>query len=122
MSSKSNKEQYRGHSATCFGAVRGLLGMDDKSCASMFLYTTARDMINAAVHMNIVGPLVGGRLTNEDCVHLEDWIVTQHFGKEEGEEERSHCLYDTKENHQVAPLVEILVSVQDRLYTQLFNS
>mmetsp|Transcript_37563 Transcript_37563/g.57250 ORF Transcript_37563/g.57250 Transcript_37563/m.57250 type:complete len:230 (+) Transcript_37563:348-1037(+) len=122
MSSKSNEDEYRGHAATCFGAVCGLLGMDDKSCASMFLYTTARDMINAAVRMNIVGPLVGGRLTNEICVRLEDWIVTRHFGKEEGEEERSRCLYDTEANHQVAPLVEILASVQDRLYTRLFNS
>ena len=106
-----------GHSASCFGAACGLLGIDEETCVSMFLYTTARDMVNAAVRMNLVGPLEGGRITNELCMGI-DALIKKEVGVlvELGHEEIIH------ETHVIAPLIEILSNAHDRLYTRLFNS
>ena len=107
-----------GHAATCFGAVCGTIGIDEETCSSMFLYTTVRDMVNAAVRMNLIGPLEGGRLTNDLCNDVEKLVVRQ-IGP------RLSCRtaeLDTAFAHQVCPLVEILSNAHDRLYTRLFNS
>ncbi len=105
-----------GHAATCFGAVCGLLNIDNKTCISMFLYTTARDMVNAAVRMNLIGPLEGGCVTNELCNGVED-IIEAFLPSLVG------VKGDIIENaHQVAPLIEVLSNAHDRLYTRLFNS
>lgn len=105
-----------GHAATCFGAVCGLLNIDNQNCASMFLYTTARDMVNAAVRMNLIGPLEGGCVTNELCIGVNQLIESSLPSMIENK-------YDTiGDAHQVAPLVEVLSNAHDRLYTRLFNS
>ena len=106
-----------GHSASCFGAVCGLLRIDEETCVSMFLYTTARDMVNAAVRMNLVGPLEGGRITNEICVGIEALIKSEIGVLLELDHEEI-----VNETHVVAPLIEILSNAHDRLYTRLFNS
>ncbi len=105
-----------GHASTCFGAVCGMLSIDDETCCSMFLYTTARDMVNAAVRMNLIGPLEGGRLTNDLCNVVEE-LISQRI--------LSQLLNgDIKADfaHQICPLIEILSNAHDRLYTRLFNS
>ena len=106
-----------GHSATCFGAVCGLLDIDEKTCISMFLYTTARDMVNAAVRMNLVGPLEGGRITNDLCTGIDALIKSEVDGIIKRKREEI-C----NETHMIAPLLEILSNAHDRLYTRLFNS
>lgn len=127
-----------GHNATCFGAVCGLLGIDEETCCTMFLYTTARDMVNAAVRMNLIGPLEGGRLTHDLCLAVEKLVTEELLNRFEREETKeSNCDSETEENsqhnggpevldvafaHQVCPLIEILANAHDRLYTRLFNS
>lgn len=121
-----------GHAATCFAAVCGLAGIHARTCVSMFMYITTRDMVNAAVRMNIVGPLEGGCLINELCSNLEillnQLLTTADDGCTSNNlAERRTC--DAAPNrtllftpHQVAPVVEILANAHDRLYTRLFNS
>ena len=132
-----------GHAATCFGAVCGLLGIDEETCASMFLYTCARDMVNAAIRMNLIGPLEGGYVTNQLCQAIEDLIKTQlvphlrlpltlDVSTSTSESAQiptatpvSHPymnIMDISSAHQVCPLLEILSNAHDRLYTRLFNS
>jgi len=105
-----------GHAATCFGAVCGMLNIDEETCSSMFMYTTTRDMVNAAVRMNLIGPLEGGRLTNELCIAIGELVHRQLVSKS------SAADMNIAFAHQVCPLVEILSNAHDRLYTRLFNS
>jgi len=119
-----------GHAATCFGAVCGLLNIDKETCTSMFLYTTARDMVNAAVRMNLIGPLEGGCVTNELCngvnglieLHLQDLINCCNDPDENDGNKISHTVRCGSHAHQISPLVEVLSNAHDRLYTRLFNS
>lgn len=107
---------FSGHAATCFGAVAGMLKIDSETCSSMFLYTTARDMVNAAVRMNLIGPLEGMQVTNELCTSISELIKTQLIPS------LNDGSFDTSSAHQVCPLVEVLANAHDRLYTRLFNS
>lgn len=120
-----------GHAATCFGAVCGLLDINNETCVSMFLYTTARDMVNAAVRMNLIGPLEGGCVTNELCSGVNKLIemfldmIIQSCRDEDDSQVTSGkgtTTASTNIGHQVAPLVEVLSNAHDRLYTRLFNS
>lgn len=116
-----------GHASTCFGAVCGLLNIDDETCSNMFLYTTARDMVNAAVRMNLIGPLEGGKLTNEVCNAINTLVQKEIVSRFSSVENTNECKYnasvlDVQYAHQVCPLVEILSNAHDRLYTRLFNS
>jgi urease accessory protein len=107
---------FSGHAATCFGAVCGMLNIDNETCSSMFLYTTARDMVNAAVRMNLIGPLEGMQVTNELCTSIMELVKTQLIPS------LNDGSLDTLSSHQVCPLVEVLANAHDRLYTRLFNS
>ena len=57
----------RGQAATCFGAVCGLLQVSPKQAANMFLYTVARDTINAGVRLNVTGPIVSLVMSSIIC-------------------------------------------------------
>mmetsp|Transcript_819 Transcript_819/g.1420 ORF Transcript_819/g.1420 Transcript_819/m.1420 type:complete len:700 (-) Transcript_819:1156-3255(-) len=127
-----------GHGATSFGAVCGLLNIDDKTCCSMYLYTVLRDMVNAAVRMNLVGPLEGGRLIHDLSVAVERLIETELprvlccvDNSNGGDNDMHHVVQngqistkalDVECAHQICPIIEILSNAHDRLYTRLFNS
>ena len=124
-SSLSQQIDCCGHAATCFGAVCGLFNIDDETCISMFLYTTARDMVNAAVRMNLIGPLEGGCVTNELCHGVNTLIerfLPNFLDLEKGNDGSDSTRSCIDLAHQVAPLIEVLSNAHDRLYTRLFNS
>ena len=98
-----------GHAATCWGCICGMLRISPETCMYMYLYTVTRDMINAAIRMNIIGPMEGSYLTNQLCQKLPTLL--------------QHPLNLSLDSvHQVAPLIDILSNAHDRLYTRLFNS
>lgn len=105
----------RGHAVTCFGAICGLIHVDERLCVSMFIYTTARDMINAAVRLNLVGPLQGCQLIHQLCTKFDDVVLSQL-------DVTWTATDPTDQAFQAAPLIEILANAHDRLYTRLFNS
>jgi len=107
------KSHQGGHAATCFGATCGLLETPPSQAASMFLYSTARDMISAAVRMNLVGPHEGSRLIHSLLLRTDD------LHKSNGGFLTS-CNWE--EAHQISPIVEVMANAHDRLYTRLFNS
>ena len=111
---------HRGHAATCFGAIAGMLGIDKSTAVSIFLYTTCRDMVNAAVRMNLIGPLEGGNVTYMIGNRIEALI--QAYLKNTGRSEISWYHPPNIVAFQTAPLLDILSNAHDRLYTRLFNS
>jgi len=58
INDSSSSAGCRGQAATCFGAVCGLLRVCPNQAANMFIYTVARDIINAGVRLNVIGPIV----------------------------------------------------------------
>ena len=91
-----------GHAITMFGAICGILNISNVcEVVDMFIYTTSRDMVSAAVRLNLVGPLEGGHYTNELCTRGS---ILSNFIHEKLDDE----ITIISNAHQVAPLVEIV--------------
>lgn len=101
--------QLSAHLAPLFGVVCRTLAIPVQRSVELFLFIMLRDMISAAVRLNIVGPLAGQRLQYELAGQLEQLssgITDKPLG----------------EITQTAPLVELLQANHDRLYSRLFQS
>lgn len=114
-------ETNSGHAATILGAICGLLlssSSDEKQVLEIFVYQNCRDMMNASVRMNLIGPLEGTRLIYIICCQFNSLVLNEIMKKDENIQRR-----DPMESaHQISPLIEILANAHDRLYTRLFNS
>ena len=97
------------HLAPVFGALTFYLGIPLDKSLQVFFYTLLRDLVSAAIRLNIIGPHAGQRLLVELSPELELAI------------ERSVEL-ELADIAQTAPLVEILQVNHDRLYSRLFQS
>ena len=93
-----------GHTVTVFGAVCGLLGVSDIIVVlDMLIYMTIRDMVSAAVRLNLIGPLEGCSFTNSICKKGKELaliIVNENCTN----------IGNADSAHQVAPIVEVVSS------------
>ena len=98
-----------GHYAVVFGHTAGLLGLARNRTAEVFLYIQLRDMISAAVRLNVVGPLFGQGLLYRLGPFVEQFT--------------EDCADRPPERAaQTAPVIELISQTHDRLYTRLFQS
>jgi urease accessory protein UreH/urease accessory protein UreF len=98
-----------GHAATVHGAVCKLLGIGEADAVRTFAFTLLRDMLSAAVRLNLIGPQRAARAQAVLASQLDRLCVLARS-------------LDAREAHQVAPLLEIWAAAHDRLYSRLFNS
>ena len=97
------------HLAPVFGALTFHLEISLDKSLQVFLYTLLRDLVSAAVRLNIIGPHAGQRLLLELTPELE--LAA-----------RQAVELELEDIAQTAPLVEILQVNHDRLYSRLFQS
>lgn len=104
-----SRQQTPSHLPVVFGAVTRLLDVSLATSLRVFLYTTTRDLISAAVRLNIVGA-------------LEAQAVQFELG-EFMNRTATCCEYlRTRDAVQTASLIDLLQGSHDRLYTRLFQS
>ena len=97
------------HFAPAFGASCDALGLTPDQAARLFLFVSLRGMISAAVRLGAVGPMEAQRLQQRLAKPMEDVAAgSENIGPDDAV--------------QTAPLIEILQSTQDRLYSRLFIS
>jgi urease accessory protein len=103
-------ESHRiGHCAPLVGATLRALAVPLETTQRLFLFSTARGILTAAVKLGIVGSYQAQRLQYEAGAVLD--------------EVRARCgdLEDADVS-QTAPLLDVLQSAHDRLYSRLFQS
>lgn len=103
------RDRSPGHLPVVFGLVAGALGLDVAAAASGFLFMTGRGMLSAAVRLGIVGPLEGQRLQAAIAADA-DRLAATAIGR------------PLESITQTAPMLDLLQSTQDRLYSRLFQS
>jgi urease accessory protein len=103
------KQNLPSHLAPVFGAVTFQLGISLEKSLQIFLYTLLRDLVSAAVRLNIIGPHAGQQLLVELVPELQIAV-------------RRSADVELDEIAQTAPIVEILQVNHDRLYSRLFQS
>lgn len=96
------------HLAPVYGRVIAALGLNPDAAARLFLFSTLRGALSAAVRLGITGPLRAQTLLHE--LSSPAHAAADHAGR---------TLDDV---YQCAPLLELLQGQQDRLYSRLFQS
>jgi urease accessory protein len=98
-----------GHQAPVSGAALELLGVPCAEVQQMTLFLTCRGVLAAAVRLGLVGPYRAQRL--------------QHVCATEIEAVLARCAsLDDSHIAQTAPVLDLLQSTHDRLYSRLFQS
>jgi urease accessory protein len=105
----SLKGSLPSHLPVIFGMVAQTLGLQRSQMIRLFLFITARGMLSAAVRLGVIGPLQAQQLQAEMSVELET-LSTQAAS------------LTVDDAAQTAPLIELIQSTQDRLYSRLFQS
>jgi urease accessory protein len=98
-----------GHLPPLFGAMAAALSIDMETTVRLFLYINARGLLSSAVRLNIVGPLEAQAIHFQLGPFVEDLV-----------RRRSHLR--PEDAAQTAPLLELLQTTHDRLYSRLFQS
>lgn len=98
-----------GHLASVFGFLTQALGMDVSHAAELFLFMSLRSALSAAVRLGAIGPL-GAQ------------AMLQAITPEARDAASSATDTTLDDLHQAAPLLDVLQSGQDRLYSRLFQS
>jgi urease accessory protein len=97
------------HLAPCFGAALGVLNASEADCARLFLFQTARGLFSAAVRLGLAGPFEAQELLARAGAMAE--AVSVSCGGRPPEEAAA-----------ASPLLDLLQSHHDRLYSRLFQS
>ena len=98
-----------GHHAPLFGVSLRHLHVPLASAQRLYLYATARTVLAAAVRLGIAGPYHAQRL-QQDCASVFEDVLTRCAS------------LDDRHLAQTAPILDILQSTHDRLYSRLFQS
>jgi urease accessory protein len=97
------------HHATAFGVVGSALSVEPVTLVRLFLFTTTRGVVSAAVRVGIVGPFEGQAVQHE-LSPLAERVVVRAAGT------------DVDDACATAPLADVAQGCQDRLYSRLFVS
>eukprot|EP00009_Paramoeba_aestuarina_P000751 CAMPEP_0201510308 /NCGR_PEP_ID=MMETSP0161_2-20130828/3049_1 /ASSEMBLY_ACC=CAM_ASM_000251 /TAXON_ID=180227 /ORGANISM="Neoparamoeba aestuarina, Strain SoJaBio B1-5/56/2" /LENGTH=607 /DNA_ID=CAMNT_0047905461 /DNA_START=165 /DNA_END=1988 /DNA_ORIENTATION=- len=104
-----NLGALRGHYVVVFGSICDALGMPPQRTAKMYLFTILRNMLLAAVRLNLVGPTQAEKIQVELSQflspHLEKLMKTPLC--------QAHC---------VSPLIAVVEGIHARLYSRVFAS
>ncbi|KAJ1970945.1 hypothetical protein H4R35_005563 [Dimargaris xerosporica] len=101
--------QTYGHFPVCFGVVAQLLGLSQDNTRQLFIFMFIRQIVSAAVRLNIVGPYQAQRSLADALQASQNALErTQNLSVDQA------C--------QTAPVVDGLQAAHDRLYSRIFNS
>ena len=101
--------ELSGHHAPLVGRVPSLLSLPLRRTVAWFLYTQLRDVISAAVRLNVIGPLAGQSLISR-------------FGTFVQHEADAAVQRSVDDVAITSPLLELVATRHDQLYTRLFQS
>ena len=101
--------ELSGHHAPLVGRITSLLSLPLRRTVAWFLYTQLRDVISAATRLNIIGPLAGQSLISR-------------FGRFVQHEADVAVQRPVDEVATTSPLLELVATRHDQLYSRLFQS
>jgi urease accessory protein len=100
------------HLAIVFGLVASSLALKEAEAAQLFGYCAARDMVSAAIRLNLIGPLAGVTLLDSCWGVVNEGVATAVENEKEGGPISSTC----------SPIAETVHPCHDLLSTRLFRT
>jgi len=109
LADRMRQEELCGHHAPVFGAVLRYVDVDADTTARLFLYQAARAVTAAGVRLGLIGVFDGQRLHPAIAGEIER---TTESCRDVRPADVAHT----------APILDLLQSTHDRLYSRLFQS
>jgi urease accessory protein len=100
------------HLAIVFGLVTSSLALNEAEAAQLFGYCAARDMVSAAIRLNLIGPLAGVTLLDSCWGVIKEGVASAVENEKEGGPISSTC----------SPIAEAVYPCHDLLSTRLFRT
>ncbi|KAK3086322.1 hypothetical protein FSP39_016814 [Pinctada imbricata] len=97
------------HHAVVFGALCGILGIHKIPTLTTFLYNTLRNILAAAVRLDIIGPVQAQVVQTDIQIHIQD-IITRNL---ERKVEEAAVMY---------PVIDCMQNSHDIMFAKLFYS
>jgi urease accessory protein len=135
---QSSPNQAVGHMSTVLGIVTAILGLNAQSCCRLLGYCVARDIVSAAVRMNLLGPLASvSVLSNVQQVAEEVYGISsdREFGAivddkpftfnpevDDFESQKRTMLDQIRQSSSCAPLFDSIQPCHDVLSSRMFRS
>lgn len=115
-SSDENDGIGSGHGCIVFGCVASMLGLGPRLTSKAFLYTVLRDMISAAIRINLLGSMEGAKLQYELQKRIDSYVpdLDAHYN-DIGENE---IVY----SYQQYPMIDIVAGIHERLNSRIYMS
>ena len=113
-----------GHFVVVIGLACGLLSMNFRLCSEMFVYMLVRDLTNAGIRLNLIGPLEGARVLHR-CLTESNLLLDMLFDAASAEAENNRPpvhLPLPRVAFTPCPLLSVLADAHSRLYSRLFSS
>jgi urease accessory protein len=102
----------RAHLAIVFGLVASSLALKEAEAAQLFGYCAARDMVSAAIRLNLIGPLAGVTLLDSCWGVVKEGVANAVENERDGGPLSSTC----------SPIAETVYPCHDLLSTRLFRT
>lgn len=125
----NHSEDMQGHYPVVFGAVGAGLGLSLSMTCRAFMRCVLRDLCSCATRLNIVGPLEGANMQAKVAPTVEG-MISAYCDNTEGVVVENDSVYSqgalkglfSRVPVSPSPLVDLLQSRHDALYSRLFNS
>jgi len=115
--------EQRGHLAPIFGIVCSSLGLSSPDEACRLLgYCAARDMVSAAVRLNLIGPMAGVSLLDSCMNVMEEGIAGARLFMDDDDDEESSSVLSMVHASTSAPIVETIHPCHEILSVRLFRT
>jgi urease accessory protein len=109
LQSRVRNASLPAHVAPVWGAVAAATGIEPPELSQMFIFMHLRSLVNAAVRLGIVGPMQAQTIQQGLSTHGSALAVRALND-------------DVEQAAQTAPLLDLLHTAHDRLYSKLFIS
>ena len=114
-----------GHIGPLFGLIGGFLGIDSDVTCRVLGYCTARDMVSAAVRLNLVGPIAGVTVLHGTNEAVDDGIMSSISSIADDKSRSANTdavSFALKNVATCSPVVESVHPTHDILAVRLFRT
>ena len=124
-----SESSIRGHIGPIFGIVGGLLGLYHDEACRVLAFCAARDMVSAAVRLNLIGPIAGVSILDKAWGAVKDGLEAANFSMADAEVEHTSATTSTctalqaiKNAAPCSPMIEAIHPCHDLLSVRLFRT
>ena len=122
INTNSSNSTTAGHVAPLFGIVGAALQLQPEETCHLLGYCVARDIVSAAVRLNLIGPLASVGLLSKAQSSAEEGVTASLLRHDEAGKDGANLLWSQTLTGGCAPVVDAVHPSHDLLAVRLFRT